>query len=304
MTFSLLWQVCSGNVQKCFGSNIAKTHKLINHPLCSKDIAWESKVHIRHANTNGGWVHSMPGEYARDGTIDQAIQLVEWDDDLTCWHLFTPNNAIREQYLKNREDRNANPAVAFNGYIFDGDMVRLRHCYSKVALAVHNMESIGSNKSFIREMRGIKWDREAPAPESIWRVELVPDGLVPGLADGYRASDVSREGEPIEKVGGRNTHPSKQWHSIKGFRLYNEHLNCYLHSHKVFRAPYSTYQEVGCIQGDRQKTNTYFVIDKNVNPHCKYLRFAVVQVNLQKRLTIYVDSFTYISACLDQVSIV
>ncbi|KAF9206587.1 hypothetical protein BGZ59_011602, partial [Podila verticillata] len=231
------------------------------------DIAWESKVHIRHANTNGGWVHSMPGEYARDGTVDQAIQLVEWDDDLTCWYVFTPDNAIQEQYLKNREDRKANPAVAFNGYVFDGDMVRLRHCYSKVALAAHNMESIGSNKSFIREMRGIKWDQEAPAPESIWRVELVPDGLVPGLADGHQSSDVSQEGEPIEKVGGRNTHPSKQWHSIKGFRLYNEHLNCYLHSHKVFRAPYSTYQEVGCIQGDRQKTNTYFVIDKNVNPH-------------------------------------
>ncbi|KAG0332310.1 hypothetical protein BG000_010128, partial [Podila horticola] len=231
------------------------------------DIAWESKIHIRHANTNGGWVHSMPGEYARDGIVDQAIQLVEWDDDLTCWHVFTPDNAIRDQYLKNREDRKGNPSVAFNGYIFDGDKVRLRHCYSKVALAAHDMESIGSNKSFIREMRGIRWIREDPAPESVWRVELVPDGLVPGLADGHRADLAQEGGEQIDKVGGRNTHPSKQWHSIKGFRLYNEHLNCYLHSHKVFRAPHSTYQEVGCIQGDRQKTNTYFVIDKNVNPH-------------------------------------
>ncbi|KAG0035278.1 hypothetical protein BGZ81_010591 [Podila clonocystis] len=209
------------------------------------DIAWESKVHIRHANTNGGWMHSMPGEYARDGTVDQAIQLVEWDDGLTCWHVFTPDNVIRDQYLKNREDRKANPAVAFNGYIFDGDKVRLRHCYSKVALAAHNMESIGSNKSFIREMRGIKWIREDPAPESIWRVELVPNGLVPGLADDHQADLTQESNEQIDKVGGRNTHPSKQWHSIKGFRLYNEHLNCYLHSHKVFRAPYSTYQEVG-----------------------------------------------------------
>ncbi|KAF9305014.1 hypothetical protein BGZ74_011671 [Mortierella antarctica] len=231
------------------------------------DLAWESKIHIRHANTNGGWVHSMPGEYARDGTVDQAIQLVEWDDDLTCWHVFTPDNTIQDQYLKNREDRKANPAVAFNGYIFDGDKVRLRHCYSKVALAAHDLVSIGSNKSFIREMRGIKWIREEPAPESVWRVELVPDGLVPGLADGHQADLTQESGEQIDKVGGRNTHPSKQWHAIKGFRLYNEHLNCYLHSHKVFRSPYSTYQEVGCIQGDRQKTNTYFVIDKNVNPH-------------------------------------
>jgi dolichyl-phosphate-mannose-protein mannosyltransferase len=35
--------------------------------LCVRiDIAWDSKVHIRHANTNGGWVHSMPGEYSRE----------------------------------------------------------------------------------------------------------------------------------------------------------------------------------------------------------------------------------------------
>lgn len=36
------------------------------------DIAWQSKIHIRHTNSNGGWIHSTPGEYARDGTIGKV----------------------------------------------------------------------------------------------------------------------------------------------------------------------------------------------------------------------------------------
>ncbi|KAF9419991.1 hypothetical protein BGZ94_009254 [Podila epigama] len=231
------------------------------------DIAWESKIHIRHTNTNGGWVHSIPGEYAREGTKDQAIQLVEWDDDLTCWQVLTPEDSIREQYQKNREDRKRETSVLFNGYVYDQDKIRLRHCYTKVALAVHDAASIGSNKSYIREVRGVKWTRE-PSVETVWRVELVEDGLVPGLADGHRADgNADQPNTATEGTTGRNTHESKQWHSIKGFRLYNEKLNCYLQSHKVFRSPYSTYQEVGCIQGDRQKSNTIFVVDQNVNPH-------------------------------------
>ncbi|KAG0001920.1 hypothetical protein BGZ79_003945 [Entomortierella chlamydospora] len=45
------------------------------------DIAWDSMAHIRHANTNGGWVHAMPGEYTRDGSK-------EWDDDLTRCQIY------------------------------------------------------------------------------------------------------------------------------------------------------------------------------------------------------------------------
>ncbi|KAK3839713.1 MAG: Dolichyl-phosphate-mannose-protein mannosyltransferase-domain-containing protein [Linnemannia gamsii] len=231
------------------------------------DIAWQSKIHIRHANSNGGWVHSTPGEYARDGTIDQAIQLVEWDDDLTCWQVHPSDTTARDRQSKNHIDREKNPtSVAFDGYIYDGDLVRLRHCYTKVALSVHNLESIGSNKSFIKEVRGIQWAKELPSAqeqETVWRVELVPEGTVPGLVTAAAKQPVADGSEDVEA----KKEQREQWHSIKGFRLFSEQQNCYLMSHKVFRSTYSSYQEVGCIQDSRQKGDTIFVVDRNVNPH-------------------------------------
>ncbi|KAG0339523.1 hypothetical protein BG004_006776 [Podila humilis] len=265
--FQLLTNSGSGN--SWVSPQFQMTLKHHDVPPVMADLAWESKIHIRHANTNGGWVHSMPGEYTREGAVEQAIQLVEWDDDLTCWQIFSPDEAVRRQYQQNLMDRKSSPTLDFTGYIYDGDKIRLRHCYSKVALATHDLESIGSNKSFIREIRGVKWEQDA-LPDEIWTVELVPDGLVPGLADGHQASyqdSFKDHEEKTRRPGGRSSHSSKQWHSIKGFRLFNDNLNCYLQSHKVFRSQYSSYQEVGCIQGDRQKSNTYFIVDRNENPH-------------------------------------
>lgn len=189
-----------------------------------------------------------------------------------------------------------NPEIEFDGYIYDGDEIRLRHCYSKIALATNDIESLGSNKTYLREVRGVKWLKQ-PTEETVWRLELVAEGMVPGLADDHgvhppasaatNTGTIPRKAErelkeksaesdneiPVGPDGKPTPLPrdhSKQWHSIKGFRLYNEKQKCYLQSHKVFRAPYSTYQEVGCIQGARQKANTIFIIDQNVNPHCKF----------------------------------
>ncbi|GJJ77085.1 dolichyl-phosphate-mannose-protein mannosyltransferase [Entomortierella parvispora] len=252
------------------------------------DIAWDSKVRIRHANTNGGWIHSMPGETTRESAKDQAIQLVEWDDELTCWHIYPADPSLKEQHAQHKFERKYDPSIQFQGYIYDGDEIRLRHCYTKVALATNDIESVGSNKTFLKEVRGIKWSKK-PTKETVWRLELVPEGSVPGLADyhglegksfsaakgGSSPKVIEREmRDPVvnskdEKSGA--TLPArdenKQWHSIKGFRLYNEKQKCYLQSSKVFRAPYSTYQEVGCIQGGRQKANTIFIVDENINPH-------------------------------------
>ncbi|KAF9086124.1 hypothetical protein BGX23_009123 [Mortierella sp. AD031] len=221
------------------------------------DIAWLSKIHIRHANSNGGWVHSTSGEYARDGTI--AVQLVEWDDDLTCWQVHPVDPAVKDLQQQNYIDREKNPSsVPFEGYIYDGDLVRLKHCYTKVALSAFNLESIGFNKSFIREVRGIPWKRES-SEETTWRIELVPEGSVPGL--------VTKQRQPATLKSEEKDASREQWHSIKGFRLFNEQWNCYLMSHKIYRATYSSYQEVGCIQENRQKANTIFVVDRNANPH-------------------------------------
>ena len=220
---------------------------------------------------------------------------MEWDDELTCWHIYPADPSLREQHVQHKYDRKYDPSIQFEGYIYDGDEIRLRHCYSKIALATHDIESVGSNKTFLREVRGIKWSKK-PVEETVWRLELVPEGSVPGLADYYglegksfsAAKDVSspkvvaremRDASVADSkdsksgaTAGATLSPrdeNKQWHSIKGFRLWNEKQKCYLQSSKVFRAPHSTYQEVGCIQGGRQKANTIFIVDENINPHRK-----------------------------------
>ncbi|KAF9207769.1 Protein O-mannosyl-transferase 1 [Haplosporangium sp. Z 27] len=242
------------------------------------DVAWQSKIHMRHANTNGGWVHSMPGEYAREGTIDQAIQLVEWDDDLTCWQAHASDPVVKEEQAEKYIAREKDSTLPFDGYIHDGDSIRLKHCYSKVALSVKNLTSIGSKKPYIREVRGIHWPRDT-TPETTWRVDLVPQGSIPGLANDYglNLNTLSRGKTLKEGNSGVSDikDTRKRWHSIKGFRLYNEQLDCYLMSHKVFRSSDSSYQEVGCIQGGRQKASTIFVVDQNVNPHCLTPFYAV-----------------------------
>ncbi|KAG0240358.1 hypothetical protein BGX31_002030 [Mortierella sp. GBA43] len=232
------------------------------------DIAWLSKIHMRHAGTNGGWVHSIPGDYARAGTVDQAIQLVEWEDDFTCWQVHAPDpdqGAVQEQKYLAREK---NPSLVFDGFIDDGDLIRLKHCQSNVALSVRNLDSIGSNQSYIKELRGIQWT-DTSTPETVWKVELAPQGTVPGLADDYglELNTQSEEDHGADNSDGVTKDLGRKWHSISGFRLYNEKLDCYLMSHKVFRAPWSSYQEVGCIQGAQQQGKTIFIVDQNVNPH-------------------------------------
>jgi dolichyl-phosphate-mannose-protein mannosyltransferase len=179
---------------------------------------------------------------------------------MTCWQVEPSDLATKDRQSQNYIDRAKKPSSntpSFKGYIYDNDLVRLKHCYTKVALSTHSLESIGSNKSFIQEVRGIPWTRE-PSADTTWRVELAPDSAIPGLW-ARTAKQPKVEGVEVKE----------KWHSIKAFRLWNEQRQCYLMSHKVYRAPYSSYQEVGCITDGRQKGDTLFVVDRNVNPHRK-----------------------------------
>ncbi|KAF9584044.1 hypothetical protein BGW38_007767 [Lunasporangiospora selenospora] len=224
------------------------------------DVAWGSKIHIRHANTNGGWLQSA---FELDAHTDQATQLVGWDDITTCWTVL-PRPLSNSQSSSTYNDM-------FQGYVYDGDIIHLQQCFSTLSLVVHDQESAGSNKSFIREVRGAQM-QDMSLPSAAWKVELVPDGLVPGLASHQAFKETDQETDQQKPSGGATTQdgprkdPTKQWHSIKGFRLYNEQQKCYLMSHKVMRSAHSTHQEVGCIQGNKQMADTIFVVDRNFNP--------------------------------------
>jgi hypothetical protein len=109
---------------------------------------------------------------------------VEWDDDLTCWQVLAAGSMAKELHEQKYSAREKNPSLPFEEYVCGDDTIRLRRCHSNVALSVKTVISIGSNHSNIKEMRGIQWT-EIPTPETVWKVELVAQGAVPGLADDY-----------------------------------------------------------------------------------------------------------------------
>lgn len=74
------------------------------------DVAWDSKVHIRHANTNGGWVHSMPGEYAREtskGNHPPRIITASHQESISICHQI--NNIFFLLIFKSSKQQNTHP---------------------------------------------------------------------------------------------------------------------------------------------------------------------------------------------------
>jgi len=75
----------------------------------------------------------------------------------------------------------------------------------EVALATNHKVSFGSNKTLLRKVRGMKWSKQ-PVKEAIWTVELVPEGLVPGLADHYGNMKKDMQPPPAEASTGDRFH--------------------------------------------------------------------------------------------------
>ncbi|KAF9355537.1 hypothetical protein BGX34_010416 [Mortierella sp. NVP85] len=187
-----------------------------------------------------GWVHTMPGEYACEDSK-------KWDDDLTCWQVYPADPKIRQKYSQHKQALKNNSQLDFEGYVslehqigpnsgpnfcvhctftrlvaiaglrsprhhvarkLDTTEIRLHHCYSKVALATNDKVSLGSNMTFLREVRGMKWSKQ-PVEEAIWTVELVP-----GLADHYGNMKTDMQPPPADaSTGDRfrlSANPSRQ----------------------------------------------------------------------------------------------
>ncbi|ORX88851.1 PMT-domain-containing protein [Basidiobolus meristosporus CBS 931.73] len=131
------------------------------------DVAYGSKVYIRHLNTNGGYLHSHDLFYPT-GSKQQQITLYPHRDENNWW------------VITKIED----PEVPYNEteleWVKNGDIVRLLHPSTGKRLHSHDVRAPITEAEHHNEVSGYEWGDI----NDHWRVEIIDhDDRVPESAD-------------------------------------------------------------------------------------------------------------------------
>ncbi|ORX43409.1 PMT-domain-containing protein [Piromyces finnis] len=102
------------------------------------DVAYSSRVYIRHINTNGGFLHSHDSTYPT-GSKQQQITLYGFADSNSEWLI-----------IPQRDTEN----YKFGQYIKDGDTVRLQHVPTAKRLHSHDHRPPMSEEEYQNEVSG------------------------------------------------------------------------------------------------------------------------------------------------------
>ncbi|KAI1803714.1 glycosyltransferase family 39 protein [Daldinia bambusicola] len=206
------------------------------------DVAFGSRVTIRHVNTQGGYLHSHPLMYPT-GSQQQQITLYPHKDDN---NLFLIENQTQPLDI-NGEPINGTGAWdtvknITENYVKNGDVIRLYHLATHRRLHSH--------------------DVRPPVTEADWQNEVSAYGYegFPGDAnDLFRVEIVKKQSlGPIAKERLRTIQTK--------FRLVHVMTGCVLFSHKVKLPDWaSEQQEVTCAKGGTLP-NSLWYIESNAHP--------------------------------------
>lgn len=213
----------------------------LNHKAMSDvpaDVAFGSRVAIRHHNTHGGYLHSHPHMYPT-GSGQQQITLYPHKDDNNLWILQNQTQPLAE--YGEVEGPNAWDNITAS-FIENGSVIRLYHKQSDRRLHSH--------------------DHRPPVSEADWQNEVSAYGFA---GFGGDANDLFRV-EIVESMSDGNE-AKKRLRTIQTkFRLIHIMTGCALFSHKVKLPPWGwDQQEVTCA---RQGTlpNSVWYIEQNIHP--------------------------------------
>ncbi|KAI9276779.1 glycosyltransferase family 39 protein [Phascolomyces articulosus] len=126
------------------------------------DIAYGSRVWVRHEGTRGGYLHSHPHEYLT-GSGQQQITLYPHKDDNNWWIIEKPRNARRR--------RPDGPGGI--EYVRDGDRIRLVHALSSKRLRSHDEQPPLANDEYHKEVSAHNDEDSRNDRESDWIVDIV-----------------------------------------------------------------------------------------------------------------------------------
>ncbi|KAI1325685.1 dolichyl-phosphate-mannose-protein mannosyltransferase 1 [Xylariaceae sp. FL0255] len=206
------------------------------------DVAFGSRVSLRHVNTQGGYLHSHPLMYPT-GSLQQQITLYPHKDENNVWLLENQTQPLDAHGVEmNGTDVWDNVLNITENYIRDGDVIRLYHTQTHRRLHSH--------------------DVRPPVSEQEWQNEVSAYGYegFPGDAnDLFRVEIVKKESLGSEARERLRTIQTK-------FRLVHIMTGCVLFSHKVKLPEWaSEQQEVTCAKGGTLP-NSLWYIEGNAHP--------------------------------------
>ncbi|KAF2452440.1 glycosyltransferase family 39 protein [Lineolata rhizophorae] len=204
------------------------------------DVAFGSRVSLRHHNTQGGYLHSHPHMYP-GGSKQQQITLYPHKDDNNVWLLENQTQPELPDGSKIEGPKawdELDPTM-----IEDGAIIRLYHATTHRRLHSHDVRPPITEADWQNEVSAYGYEGFEGDANDLFRVEIVKH-----LSDGDEAKKRVR------------TIQTK-------FRLVHLMTGCALFSHKV-KLPDWGYeqQEVTCARGGTLPNSVWF-IETNAHPH-------------------------------------
>ncbi|KAK8103181.1 Dolichyl-phosphate-mannose--protein mannosyltransferase 1 [Apiospora sp. TS-2023a] len=198
------------------------------------DVAFGSRLSLRHVNTQGGYLHSHPLMYPT-GSQQQQITLYPHKDENNVW------------LMENQTQPLDNKGEAINGtaawdnlpempYIKDGDVIRLYHMQTHRRLHSHDVRPPVSEQEWQNEVSAYGYEGFAGDANDLFRVEIVKKQSSGALAK-----------ERLRTIQTK-------------FRLVHVMTGCVLFSHKVKLPDWaSEQQEVTCAKGGTLPNSVWYV---------------------------------------------
>lgn len=198
------------------------------------DVAFGSRLSIRHANTQGGYLHSHPLMYPT-GSQQQQITLYPHKDENNVWLMENQTQPL------DSKGEAINGTAAWDNlpempYIKDGDVLRLYHLQTHRRLHSHDVRPPVSEAEWQNEVSAYGYEGFAGDANDLFRVEIVKKQSSGALAK-----------ERLRTIQTK-------------FRLVHVMTGCVLFSHKVKLPDWaSEQQEVTCAKGGTLPNSVWYV---------------------------------------------
>ncbi|KAK8023598.1 Dolichyl-phosphate-mannose--protein mannosyltransferase 1 [Apiospora rasikravindrae] len=198
------------------------------------DVAFGSRLSIRHVNTQGGYLHSHPLMYPT-GSQQQQITLYPHKDENNVWLM---ENQTQPLDIKGEA---INGTAAWDNlpelpYIKDGDVIRMYHMQTHRRLHSHDVRPPVSEAEWQNEVSAYGYEGFAGDANDLFRVEIVKKQSSGALAK-----------ERLRTIQTK-------------FRLVHVMTGCVLFSHKVKLPDWaSEQQEVTCAKGGTLPNSVWYV---------------------------------------------
>ncbi|CDH50297.1 glycosyltransferase family 39 protein [Lichtheimia corymbifera JMRC:FSU:9682] len=197
------------------------------------DVAYGSKITLRHLSTNGGYLHSHPSAY-QTGSKQQQITLYPYRDENNWWIIRKLNSTLDAQ--NEPADKLGKDNATWLQWVRHGDIIRLEHvATSPRKLHSHDESAPMTDVEYHKEVSGYGFPDFEGDANDWWRVEIVDD--------------------PKERLETLRTR----------FRLVHMLQSCALFSHEVQLPDWGFgQQEVTCMQQSK-KPKTMWMIEETRN---------------------------------------